>query len=282
MRDYGTVSPQFWIRGTGKSLRGDAPAQLLAMYLMTSPHSSMTGIYHCPLMYMAHETGLGIEGASKALARLIEAGFCVFDEASEYVFVKTMAAYQVGESLEPKDKRVVGIRKEVEKMPPGPVRDGFIATYSVAFHLNLTPPVASPIEAPSNPHRSQEQEQEQEQDQGQEQEQGETPAPRKRGAPPVVPRPDDVTEQTWGDWCALRKRKRANVDLTTLRGARSEADKAGVTLQRFLEIWCMRGSQGLEAAWLRADERRPAASSGKHSGFAEKDYRQGTEDGILI
>lgn len=164
MRDYGVVSPKFWIGETGKQLRGDAQAQVLALYLMTSPHATMTGVYHCPVLYMAHETGLGMEGASKALARLIEVGFCTFDEASEYVFVTRMAAFQIGEQLKPDDKRVIGVGREVDKMPEGPVKSRFLAIYSVAFNLPSEQKKASPSKAPSKPHRSQEQEQDQEQE----------------------------------------------------------------------------------------------------------------------
>ena len=65
MRDYGKVSPQFWIGQTGKKLRSEgAEAQIVAMYLMTSPHANMLGLYYCPAMFIAHETGLDLEGAS--------------------------------------------------------------------------------------------------------------------------------------------------------------------------------------------------------------------------
>jgi len=156
MREYGTVSPKFWTGETGKELRADHAAQVLALYLMTSPHSNMLGIYYCPVMYMAHETGLGMEGASKALARLIEVGFCRFDEASETVFVARMAAHQIGESLSPGDKRVLGIQKEVAKMADSPLKTAFIDTYAEAFHLTpskpkKTKPLASPLKAPSKP-----------------------------------------------------------------------------------------------------------------------------------
>jgi hypothetical protein len=81
-------------------------------------------------------------------------------------------------------------------------------------------------------------------------------APRKRSAPPAtVPKPEDVDQQTWGDWIALRTKKRATVSLTVVEEARRECAKAGLTLERFLQVWCMRGSQGLEAAWLKPDER---------------------------
>lgn len=81
-------------------------------------------------------------------------------------------------------------------------------------------------------------------------------APRKRSAPtPAIPKPDDVDGQTWADWLALRKAKRAPVTETVVKGARDESAKAGMTLDAFLQVWCRRGSQGLEAGWLRPDER---------------------------
>lgn len=165
MRDYGIVSPKFWTGDTGKQLRKDASAQVLALYLMTSPHATMIGVYYCPIMYMAHETGLGMEGATKALARLIEMGFCTFDEASETVFVTNMAAYQIAEQLKSDDKRVTGIRREVDKMPAGEIKTAFLATYSGAFHLVDEAAFDSPLQAPSKPLLSQEQDQKQEQDQ---------------------------------------------------------------------------------------------------------------------
>lgn len=80
--------------------------------------------------------------------------------------------------------------------------------------------------------------------------------------PPVVDRPDDVPEQVWADWLQLRKTKRAPVTMTVLDGAKSEAAKAGMSLEDFLRVWCRRGSQGLEAAWLKPEEinRRPQSA----------------------
>lgn len=87
------------------------------------------------------------------------------------------------------------------------------------------------------------------------------PAPRKRSTPtPSIAKPDDVEEQTWADWLALRKAKRAPVTQTVLDGARSESQKAGMGLEAFLKVWCSRGSQGLEAEWLKPAERAAGAS----------------------
>lgn len=76
--------------------------------------------------------------------------------------------------------------------------------------------------------------------------------PRKR----ATPCPDDVAEQVWADWVALRKAKRATVSATAIEEARKEASKAGMTLDAFLRVWCARGSQGLFADWLKPHERQ--------------------------
>lgn len=95
--------------------------------------------------------------------------------------------------------------------------------------------------------------------------------PRKRDSSPVCP--EDVKEQTWADWLQLRKAKRAPVTATVLEGARSEAGKAGMPLQDFLAIWCRRGTQGLEAAWLRDSDRRNVTQLSEPAWRAEQRQR---------
>jgi uncharacterized protein YdaU (DUF1376 family) len=90
--------------------------------------------------------------------------------------------------------------------------------------------------------------------------------PRKRVA---LDRPEEVPEQIWSDWLALRKGKRAPVTQTVLDGAKREAEKAGLPLAEFLRIWCVRGSQGLQADWLRPEERAQAGA--RQLSFSERD-----------
>lgn len=101
---------------------------------------------------------------------------------------------------------------------------------------------------------------------------------RARAQPPQ--KPEGVDEQVWADWLQLRKAKKAPVTQTVIDGATAEAMKAGMSLEAFLRVWCARGSQGLQADWLKPDER--PRDSGKHSGFASKNYREGiAEDGTI-
>ena len=100
---------------------------------------------------------------------------------------------------------------------------------------------------------------------------GEKPAARKRAAPPD--RPEDVAQQVWDDWLALRKGKRADVTATVLGEARQEAGKAGMTLEAFLRVWCLRGTQGLQADWLKPNE-RPATQPATAATAAEPAWRR--------
>lgn len=172
MRDYGKVSPQFWIGRTGKTLRtAGAEAQLVSLYLLTNPHANMIGLYYMPLMFIAHETGLGIEGASKGLASAIEAGFCHYDEQSEMVWVPEMAAHQIGSNLSPKDKRCPGVQNEYNAQPENPFLSMFYDKYQTHYHMTIrrgNTPVNEPEpEGASKGLASQEQEHEQEKEQDQ-------------------------------------------------------------------------------------------------------------------
>lgn len=174
MRDYSRVSPKFWIGDTGKKLKkAGAEAVVVGLYLMTSPHSNMLGLFYQPELLIAHETGLGFEGASKGLQRCIEAGFCAYDRESEMVWVFEMARFQIAEKLSESDKRSIGVQNEYNQLPENPFLAGFYDRYAKAFNLTRKREMKAfelcPTEAPSKPHRSQEQEQEQEQEQKQEQ-----------------------------------------------------------------------------------------------------------------
>ena len=67
MREYARVAPQFWTRGSGKRLRGDSDAQVLAMYVVTCPAANMIGIYYVPFVSIAYETGLSEKRTRAAL-----------------------------------------------------------------------------------------------------------------------------------------------------------------------------------------------------------------------
>lgn len=164
MRDYAKVEPKMWHGATMKALRKCPEGVIVGMYLMSSPQSNMLGLFSQPVLYMAHETGLGIEGAMKGLKHCIDSGFCSFDEDSEFVWVYEMARYQVASELKANDLRCKGIQKDYDNLPDNPFLAGFFDRYGAAFHLTNKRGIQGSSQAPTKPLRSQEQEQEQEQD----------------------------------------------------------------------------------------------------------------------
>lgn len=169
MRDYAKVSPHFWVGKTGKQLKKNPEALMVSLYLITNPHANMLGLYYMPAMYIAHETGLTLEGALKGLQSACEAGFCAYDQDSEIVWVYEMARFQVAEELKPADNRCKGVQKDYDSLPDNPFLSAFYDKYAHAFCMTnkrgIDASFTSPSEAPCDPLRSQEQEQEQEQEQ---------------------------------------------------------------------------------------------------------------------
>ena len=65
-----------------------------------------------------------------------------------------------------------------------------------------------------------------------------------------VARPPEVE-----DWHTLRKAKKAPITTTVVASAIVQANKAGITLNDYLKIWCARGSQGMSAEWIKPEEK---------------------------
>lgn len=164
MRDYAKAVPKMWHGKTFKALRKHPEGLVVALYLMTSPSSNMLGLYAQPVLYMAYETGLGEEGARKGLQQCIEAGYCSYDDESEFVWVHEMASYQIASELKGSDLRCKGIQKDYDALPDNPFLGEFFDRYAEAFHLHGRRGGEGATQPPCMPLRSQEQEQEQEQE----------------------------------------------------------------------------------------------------------------------
>lgn len=155
MRSYGRIVPTFWTRGSGRKLRGDRPAQLLAIYLFTCEHSTMTGLYYMPVMLMAHEVGLSEAETKIALARLVDLEICFYDPEEELIWVPEMLRYQAGKFdeeaqsvsvlLSPGDKRLVGVRRQLAPFAKHRFYAMFEARYGRALKLSEAPPRAPSI-----------------------------------------------------------------------------------------------------------------------------------------
>lgn len=137
MRDYFRASPTFWRRGTGKRLRGDAAAQLVAWYLMVPPDGGLTGIFACSIESMARDIGLARPEVEAALVRLDKEDFAYFDPSEEIVWVVGTTKHQIPDGINSrKDNRWTSIVRELRQAGSHEFVGFFVAKYGV--HLSVT------------------------------------------------------------------------------------------------------------------------------------------------
>ncbi|MDB5652941.1 MAG: hypothetical protein JWQ94_554 [Tardiphaga sp.] len=145
--NYGVVKPSFWTGATGRALRRDVDAQVVALYLMTSPHANIIGVFRCPIGYISAETGRPFEGASKGLLKLVAMGFCTVDPETETVWVHEMARFQIGEVLKGADKRVKHVARFFNEIENPRIKRAFFEKYGAAYQL-VEPPASVEIGSP--------------------------------------------------------------------------------------------------------------------------------------
>jgi hypothetical protein len=160
-RDYGKVLARFWNGDTGRRLRGDHSAQLVALYLITGCQSNMIGLYPLPLPLLSHETGVPLSEVESALARLTEEGFCRYDRESETIWVIEAARIQIGDTIKKEDKVAIFVARQADEMRNSPFHKDFVKRYGRAFNIapskGLRSPSRGPSQAPPKELRSQEQ-----------------------------------------------------------------------------------------------------------------------------
>ncbi len=139
MRKYGVVAPAFWTGPTGKLLKQKPHhVRLLAVYLITSPHANMIGLYYLPWVVVPHESGLTQQEAQEGIGVLgsPDIRFAEYDFDSEMVWVPEMARYQIGERLKRADNNRKAIENIVRSLPKNPFTEKFYDRYEQAFNLS--------------------------------------------------------------------------------------------------------------------------------------------------
>ena len=85
MRDYGKVYTRFWSGDTARSLSDSG--RLLALYLLTSPHSNIAGVFQLPDGYICEDMQWTPEQVSEGFRELFQKGFANRCETSKWVWV---------------------------------------------------------------------------------------------------------------------------------------------------------------------------------------------------
>lgn len=146
---YRAVYGSFWTGDTGRALKKCGPAcQVLAAYLITSPHSNMAGVYYLPLTYIGQDTGLDFNSVCEGLAKLERLGFAVYDHATEWVWVCGAIDYQVNLR---NSKQVAGARTLVERCGSSELLTRVLARHGAALGCPPQDPPVTPAGGMEDP-----------------------------------------------------------------------------------------------------------------------------------
>lgn len=85
MRDYGKVHSSFWSSDTIRSMSEDG--RTLAIYLLTSPHSTIAGVFRLPDGYACEDLQWDAERVGKGFGELFDKGFANRCETTKWVWV---------------------------------------------------------------------------------------------------------------------------------------------------------------------------------------------------
>ena len=129
-RDYAKICPTFWTGRTGRAITAEGETvTLVALYLLTSPHASPTGLYRLPVAYATEDTGLDRESYTAALGRLEAVGFLARD--GDLVWIRRMGEYQIADEIKPRDGRRAWVEKALHPYRASPLYAHFFARYGI-------------------------------------------------------------------------------------------------------------------------------------------------------
>lgn len=85
MREYGSVQTQFWSDLALQNL--STHAKLLAVYLLTGPHTNMLGCFRLPIGYVAEDLKWDEERVYQAFSELSQVKFLIRDTESNWILI---------------------------------------------------------------------------------------------------------------------------------------------------------------------------------------------------
>jgi hypothetical protein len=133
VRAYAQVMPVFYLRGSGKDLRGNIDAIAVAGYLFAAPASNMIGLYLLELGDIVSHLGMPLDRAEKALAAVCKTGIAKYDRAASLLYMPEGARVQMnlraGTKIKAGDKRMKVVSRELDLIGAHPFADEFRARY---------------------------------------------------------------------------------------------------------------------------------------------------------
>lgn len=139
---YRTICCELWTDPKVKAL--SASEKLLFLYLITNPHSHMSGIYYLPTAFMQHEVGLG-RGFDGAWMGLLKSELVEAHPALSQVWVVNMLPYQAKGNKSEK-----GVASHLNTLHASPLLERFLLRYPQIAQYLSADFIRCPIDTPSN------------------------------------------------------------------------------------------------------------------------------------
>lgn len=116
---YYRVSPAFWMNRTWTD-----DMRILGLYLLTSPHRSLEGLFWLPKQYILGDLKWSPERLSKPFGQLTADGFLKYDDAGEVALIVKALKYQ---KLPNPNMRTAALRR-VQTVPQTRIDEPFLAS----------------------------------------------------------------------------------------------------------------------------------------------------------
>jgi hypothetical protein len=229
MRDYGKVHTAVWASDTIRALSDDG--KMLAMYLMTSPHSTIAGVFHLPDGYVCEDIRWSLERVIEGFKELFREGFANRCETTKWVWVNKHLDWNPPEN--PNQRKSAA--KVAQSVPDKCCwKAEFMRVCGPS--LGVAPAEkANPSSTVGEPLPNQDQKQDQKQDM--------------KARVPALAIPG-VSAELLADYLEVRKGKRAGkITGTVVAALEREAGRAGISVPDAVKACCEFGWQGFNAQW---------------------------------
>ncbi|KHO63382.1 DnaD and phage-associated domain [Thermoanaerobacter sp. YS13] len=112
---YSKIESKFW---QDEKIRTLSPnARYIFLYLLTSPHRNMLGLYFLPDLYAAFDVGLSPEQFKEGFQELLRKGLVNYDETNHVVFIKNFLKHNPLENPNQVKKAI----KKLQEIPRTPL-----------------------------------------------------------------------------------------------------------------------------------------------------------------
>lgn len=160
MRDYGKVQSAFWTSTDTQDLSDTG--RILALYLLTGPHSNQIGCFRLPDGYAAEDLKWGMERVSEGFRELSAKGFATRDDVSKWVVVHKFCKWNEIENPNQAKSAARLFDLVPSNSPVKPVLAKALREFSPRFPADVLDAFETLLEGLCKPSRNQEQEQEKE------------------------------------------------------------------------------------------------------------------------